>query len=143
MRIALVDLKLRIILDKDVLAIALVAWTWIALMSPNCMYDFVDAMIHALVWTIAFQALRLAHRMIKKREGIGFGDVKLVAATAPLLDIESFALSVSISSALGLVYVMIRPFFKGNTKSRYVTVPLGFLLIITIYMSWLLHAIDY
>lgn len=141
-RIALIDLKLRIILDKDSFAVAGVAWTWIILTSPSFVDGFVGSMINTLIWVAVFQALRFTYRRVNEREGIGFGDVKLIAATAPLLDTKLFALSISISSVMGLIYVAIRKYRKRNLNTRYVTVPLGSLLILTIYLSWLLHLID-
>ncbi len=85
----------------------------------------------------AFIALvALAYRALRRREGIGWGDAKLLAAGGAWLSWEALASSVLLAALVGLVLVLVSG--KLRTASDMARpVPFGALLAGAIWCQWL------
>jgi leader peptidase (prepilin peptidase) / N-methyltransferase len=95
------------------------------------------ALLRGLVLALCFLALRIGYRRLRRREGIGLGDVKLAAVAGAWLDwlILPTAIEIAAISALALYavrrYVLGRPF---DPKGR---MPFGLFLAPAIWLGWL------
>lgn len=135
-RIALIDLKMRIILDRDLLAMGAIGLVWTGRVGSDAAADCLIAVVRGLGYAAAFQAVRLGYDRLRGRDGLGFGDVKLVAAAGPLLTVELFGLTVAGAAMSGLLFAVIRTRLKQRPISRYTYIPFGSSLALTIYAFW-------
>lgn len=135
-RIALIDLKMRIILDRDLLAMGTIGLAWTGWVGSDPAADCLIAVVRGLGYAAAFQAVRLGYIRLRGRDGLGFGDVKLVAAAGPLLTVESFGLTVAGAAISGLLFALVRTRLKKRPISRYTYIPFGSSLALTVYVFW-------
>jgi leader peptidase (prepilin peptidase) / N-methyltransferase len=98
----------------------------------------IDAMIMAAVWALAaallILAIRGAYWLIRRREGMGSGDVKLLAMIAawlgPALTLLTLFLGVLAAAAVGILWIAIR----GRRGALAMRLPFGsFLCVAAIY----------
>ena len=98
-----------------------------------------SALLRGGVLALCFLALRIGYRRLRRREGIGLGDVKLAAVAGAWLDwlILPTAIEIAAISALAVYavhrYVLGRPF---DPQSR---MPFGLFLAPAIWLGWLLQ----
>jgi leader peptidase (prepilin peptidase)/N-methyltransferase len=130
---AAADVRHRVLPDAIVLplAVAGLAATWAFDASAA-----LDHVVGAAVGGFAFLAIREAYRALRRREGLGLGDVKLAAAAgawvgwAPLPDV------VLIAALGGLIIALVR-WLGGAPLDRYARLPFGPFLCLGIWLVWL------
>src|SRR5690606_4525776 len=87
----------------------------------------------------AFWAIRISYAALRGCEGLGFGDVKLMAALGLLLPLAALPLVVAIGGSLGVLWVLARPGARG--VQRTMQVPFGTFLCLgaalTLILTWL------
>jgi len=87
----------------------------------------------------AFWAIRIGYGALRGREGLGFGDVKLMAALGLLLPLVALPLVVAIGGSLGVLWVLVRPGAGGMRRTT--LVPFGTFLCLgaalTLILTWL------
>ena len=82
----------------------------------------------------SFMAIREVFFRIKGFDGMGFGDVKLAAASGMLVGVEAFAWSVFAASALGLAVALLVSLFRPGRKLD--RLPFGALLAPACWSIW-------
>ena len=83
-----------------------------------------DHLIGAAAGAIVFLAIYFGSILIIKREGLGFGDVKLAAAAGLLLGWQKFLLAMLIASVVGsIVLLVIRAVRKDEQGREYPFAP--------------------
>jgi leader peptidase (prepilin peptidase)/N-methyltransferase len=83
-----------------------------------------------------FFSVRQAYYWLTKRDGLGFGDVKLAGALGLWLDFTSFALSLQLAAIAALILVLWQA--CQNKRDRFAMLPLGAFLApsaFTVYMG--------
>jgi len=80
-----------------------------------------------------FFAIARLYRALAKREGLGFGDVKLAGASALWLDIGSFAMCLQLATLTALILVLWR---SNSGRNRLAVLPFGAFLAPS---AWLVH----
>lgn len=86
---------------------------------PPALASFADSLGGALLISGLLWMLGAAYMRIRGREGLGFGDVKLVALLGAFLGLESAILAVAASSLLGLLLGLAWVKLQGEDPSTY------------------------
>ena len=99
--------------------------------------EFLSLLLDASLCGLAFLAVREAFFRIKGFDGMGFGDVKLAAASGVLVGMEGFAWSVFAASALGLAVALVVSVIKP--ERRIDRLPFGALLAPACWAIWVMQ----
>ena len=115
-----IDLEHMLIFNRFTIAVALCGLVAMGL-NTDRRYDH---LIGAAAGTIAFLAIYYGSILIIKREGLGFGDVKLAAAAGLLLGWQKFLLAMLIASVFGsIVLLALRSIRKDEQGREYPFAP--------------------
>lgn len=98
------------------------------------------ALTRGAVLALMFAALRSGYKLIRRREGLGFGDVKLAAAAGIWLDWDSAAITIALASLAGLLFYACHQYFAGRSLLATSRVPFGLFFAPAIWMGWLFEA---
>ena len=102
------------------------------------------ALLHAVVragaLALASLAFRTAYRLIRGREGIGLGDVKLAGVAGAWLGWLAVAVAVDIAALSALAVVLIRA-ARGQRVTSKTAVPFGLFFAPAIWIAWLFEAL--
>ncbi|MCC5969530.1 MAG: prepilin peptidase [Pararhodobacter sp.] len=96
------------------------------------------AVIGAVVGGGSFWALRLAYRQITGREGMGMGDVKLMAGIGAGLGAAALPMVTLLAGLSALVLAALRAWRRGRGLRRTGRVPFGAFLALAAAAIWLL-----
>jgi leader peptidase (prepilin peptidase)/N-methyltransferase len=97
----------------------------------------VNAIVSALLLSGGFWAMGSIYERLRGREGLGFGDVKMVAAMGAFLGLETAMMAVLAASVLGAVLGGLWILFRGKKASEQ-ELPFGsFLGLATLLAGWL------
>lgn len=110
-----IDLEHMLIFNRFSVLIALCG---VAALYTDTFTDPVDHVIGAVVGGGVFAALYYGSLRLLRREGIGFGDVKLAAAAGLLLGWQKLILAMLIASVAGSVILMALRHFRKDEKGR-------------------------
>lgn len=126
-----IDYRYQLIPDECHIIIALMAIINICFNLSNW-YDYV---IGAIIGGGAFYLLGILALLIYKKEGMGFGDVKLMAALGLLFGIKKIIVITVLSFALGAVISILLMLFKIKQLDSYI--PFGpFIVMATILIMF-------
>jgi leader peptidase (prepilin peptidase)/N-methyltransferase len=119
----------------DVLTLPLVAagLVFAALDSRELAFDHCLA---AIADALLFLAVRAGYQAIRGREGLGLGDVKLMAAAGAWVGLDGSASVVLVGAAVALAGVAAKRLL-GGTVARDEMVPFGSYLCAAIWLVWL------
>ncbi|GAW33306.1 type 4 prepilin-like proteins leader peptide-processing enzyme [Roseovarius sp. A-2] len=95
-----------------------------------------DALIGAGAGAGAFLALRLAYQLVRRREGLGLGDVKLMAGIGAGLGWAALPM-VALVAALGALAVTGALWYRGARASGGTEIPFGAYLAAAAAVIWL------
>lgn len=132
--VAIEDLARMLIPDGYTAAIALVAssiayglggWTLLGL-----------ALFDALVVGGCLLAVTLVYERLRGRSGLGFGDVKLLAASAILLGIWGVGVQVLLACVAGLAFASIRAVRRGRPLRAITRIPFATFLAPAMVLVW-------
>jgi len=139
--IAAIDAQHFIIPDELNAAALLLALLDAVVQDPQiALTAIVSALLRGGVLALCFLALRIGYRRLRRREGIGLGDVKLAAVAGAWLDwlILPTVIEIAAIAALALYaarrLVLGRPF---DTNSR---MPFGLFFAPAVWLGWFLQA---
>ncbi|RJF85356.1 prepilin peptidase [Sphingomonas cavernae] len=99
----------------------------------------IDRVIGAAAGFGALAAIALAYRALRGREGLGWGDPKLLGAIGAWLGWQMLPLVLLFASILGLLAVLAQR-ARGEAVSATTRVPLGALMAVAAWPLWLLLA---
>lgn len=95
-----------------------------ALEQTDPWHAMADALVRAIVVALVFAALRLCYGLIRGREGLGLGDVKLAAAVGAWLPVETIPLCFGLAAGGGLVMVLVAR-VRGQSIDASIKIPFG------------------
>jgi leader peptidase (prepilin peptidase)/N-methyltransferase len=138
--IAVIDARHFIIPDPLVLAALGLGFlnSWVA--QPELgLAAITGSALRGLLFALAFLCLREIYIRIRKREGVGLGDVKLAAVAGVWLDPLTIALVVDLAALVALAVVAIRA-LRGQRITGKTPVPFGLFFAPAIWLGWLADA---
>jgi leader peptidase (prepilin peptidase)/N-methyltransferase len=119
----------------DMLTLPLIAsGVAVSLLLPE--KDVVGHTIGAFAGLAFFYAIAEGYRLLRGREGLGLGDVKLAGAAGAWLGWEALAFVVLVASAMGLVWVGVAALRRGR-EGLEERIPFGVTLTLAIWIIWL------
>lgn len=97
--------------------------------------SFQSRVIGAAVGAGALFLIATAYRQLRKREGLGLGDAKLLGAIGAWLGWEMLPLVLLFSSGTALLWLLLRSVY-GEAPTRTTRVPLGTFLCLAVVPAW-------
>lgn len=110
-----IDLEHLLIFNRFTVIIAVCG---LAAMFTDGFTEWYDHLIGALVGGGVFLALYFGALLVLKREGLGFGDVKLVAAAGFLLGWQKLILAILFASVVGSIVLIIVKRVRKDEKDK-------------------------
>lgn len=101
----------------------------------------VEPLLRGVALALAFLTCRIAYRRLRRREGIGLGDVKLAAVAGVWLSWEGAAIAIDIATLSALAAVLVRA-AGGRRISASTAIPFGLFFAPAIWVAWLLSAVS-
>ncbi len=96
--------------------------------------QLVDRIIGAALGYGALLLLSISYRAIRKREGLGLGDAKLLGALGAWMGWQALPFILLIASVLGLIVMLL----TGRATGRTARVPLGTFLALAALPGWMI-----
>ncbi len=138
--IAVIDRRAFIIPDPLNISACLVGLVAAALAAPGEPQVAVQyALLRAAVMFLAFFGFRAGYRRLRRRQGIGLGDIKLAGVAGVWLDWVDLPLAVDIAALAALATVLLRR-LRGESLDMQAKLPFGAFLAPAIWLCWLLAA---
>jgi len=101
--------------------------------------EFINAGLRGALVGLAFAALREAYWRLRKREGMGLGDVKLAVVAGLWLDWMGVAFAVEMAALAALAIIGFR-LWRGQAVTGATAVPFGLYFAPAIWLAWLIEA---
>jgi leader peptidase (prepilin peptidase)/N-methyltransferase len=139
--IAIVDIEYLVIPDSANALLFAAGLLFVGVEAERGSYfnEFADALLRSLVAGGAFALLRFSYMRRAGLEGLGLGDAKLVAASAPFLAWSSLPIALLIASAAGLIAVVTRAAIARRMPDRKAEIPFGAFLAPAIWVAFLIE----
>lgn len=100
----------------------------------------IDHVIGALTGGLCLWLVRAAYFALRRREGLGLGDVKLAAAAGAWAGWQSLSLVLLLAAASALTFVVALTIMRGGGLTATDKIPFGTFLAPSIWVAWLLDA---
>jgi leader peptidase (prepilin peptidase) / N-methyltransferase len=98
-------------------------------------------LLRAATLALLFLCLRLAYRLVRKRNGLGLGDVKLAAVAGAWLGWMAMPVAVEIAALMALAAVASRQWLLGRSLKTTNRLPFGLFFAPAIWLAWLLQTL--
>jgi leader peptidase (prepilin peptidase)/N-methyltransferase len=118
----------------DTLTLALAATGLLAAFHAGAP-EGVDAILASLLGGILFWLVRALHFRWRHVEGLGLGDVKLVAAGGPWTGLEGLPIMLLVGTASAVMFIAIQG-LRGHKISAQTAIPFGPFLCLGIAAAW-------
>jgi leader peptidase (prepilin peptidase)/N-methyltransferase len=106
-------------------------------------YVLGSAFVRAGSFAALFLVLRTSYRLVRKREGLGLGDVKLAAAAGAWLSWYAMLTSIEIAAASALLLFFIREVLVGKPVRLNTRLPFGLFFAPAIWIAWLFSFVQW
>jgi leader peptidase (prepilin peptidase)/N-methyltransferase len=142
--IASVDLEEQIIPDLANAAVALLGFALIAVEAPVQEWpaEFIDALLRAAVAGGLLYLVRFAFAYFADKEGLGLGDVKLMAAGAVILSWASLPYALVLAAVAAIGVVALRSLRQRTRIDRAMEIPFGAFLAPAIWAAFLVDRLS-
>jgi leader peptidase (prepilin peptidase)/N-methyltransferase len=139
--IALVDLEDLIIPDLATAAVAILGLALILIETPAdaLSEEIPDALMRAIAAGGLLFLVRLAFQRFAGKEGLGLGDVKLMAAGGTLLSWGSLPYALMLAAAAAIMVIMLHGMRHATWLDREAEIPFGAFLAPAIWAAFLLE----
>jgi leader peptidase (prepilin peptidase)/N-methyltransferase len=139
--IAIVDARRYIIPDQLTIAAFLLALAYASSQSlGSASESVIIAASRGVVLSLAFLGLREIYRRLRKRQGIGLGDVKLAAVAGAWLEWTFVPVAIEIAALSALAVYGVGRLFAHRPLRASARLPFGLFLAPAIWFCWLLEA---
>jgi leader peptidase (prepilin peptidase)/N-methyltransferase len=98
------------------------------------------AALRGAVLAAAFLALRALYYRVRRREGIGLGDVKLAGVAGAWLQWATIPVAIEIAALAALALYTVRQVAGGHVMTATARLPFGLFLAPAIWLGWVLEA---
>lgn len=133
--IAVYDLATLLIPDRytiGIMAVALADW-WFESGDPTALAWRVGPGVVLLLLLWLFD---LAYGMLRGRDGIGFGDIKLIGVSAVLVGLAGVGAQIMLAAGAALIFAVIRALRLGRPLRAAARVPFGTFLAPALVIVW-------
>jgi leader peptidase (prepilin peptidase) / N-methyltransferase len=140
--IARIDARDLIIPNMLVVAALALGLCNAAFTAPASIVDGLwSASVRGAAFALLFFALQIGYRRLRRREGLGLGDVKLAAAGGTWLDWATIPTVIEIAAATALTVYLARYLLGQRDVLRLTSrLPFGLFLAPAIWLGWLLQS---
>lgn len=125
--------------DWTIIAIAVLGAGVFVIDQGLTMWTLADLGLRCILYGVLFEIVRRGYSALRGREGLGFGDVKLAAASGGWLSPEFFGIAVFLAAAVSLALVALRQRARGRPIAAATYVPYGAALAMSVWMAFLLQ----
>jgi leader peptidase (prepilin peptidase) / N-methyltransferase len=84
--------------------------------------------------------LRVGYRGLRRREGLGLGDVKLAVVAGAWLGWLTIPIAVELAALTGLATYLVRRYWLGRALQMTSRLPFGLFFAPAIWLGWLLES---
>ena len=141
--IAAIDSRHFIIPDELNIAAFILALANAGFQNNNTVVeDIALAILRGGALSLAFLGLQHAYRALRKRDGIGLGDVKLAAVAGAWLGWQTIPIAVEIAALGALAAYAAHHYFSGRTFRATTRLPFGLFFAPAIWLAWLLETLN-
>ena len=98
--------------------------------------------VRAVLLALAFLALRHGYRMLRRRDGLGLGDVKLAAVAGAWLTWQTIPIVVEIAALAALAVYAAHRYLAGRPFQPAHRLPFGLFFAPAIWLGWLLDTLN-
>lgn len=140
--IAVIDARHFIIPDDlniAALALALVHATLVG--SEPAVNAIASAIVRGGTLALAFLGLRVIYRQLRKRDGLGLGDVKFAGVAGAWLGWQTMPIAVEIAAVAALIAYSARQHVLGRWLRPTSYLPFGLFFAPAIWLGWLIETI--
>jgi leader peptidase (prepilin peptidase)/N-methyltransferase len=99
------------------------------------------ALLRGATLALLFLCLRLAYRLVRKRNGLGLGDVKLAAVAGAWLGWMAMPIAVEIAALLALAAYTSRQWSLGRSLKPTNRLPFGLFFAPAIWLAWVFQTL--
>ena len=108
-----------------------------AAQQPEAMWPaMANALVRGTALALIFFALRLGYASLRKRQGIGLGDVKLAFVAGAWLDWLVIPIAIELAAFAALSVYLLRQLLTGQPISPKNRIPFGLFLAPAIWICW-------
>jgi leader peptidase (prepilin peptidase)/N-methyltransferase len=97
------------------------------------------AVVRGCTLSLAFLGLRIIYRHLRKRDGLGLGDVKLAGVAGAWLGWQTMSIAVEIAAVSALIVYLGRQLASGRPLRSTSYLPFGLFLAPAIWLGWLIE----
>jgi leader peptidase (prepilin peptidase)/N-methyltransferase len=138
--IAVCDARFFIIPDElNIAALALALANATLVSNGNVVEAVALALIRGGALSLSFLGLRMVYRRIRKRDGLGLGDVKLAGVAGAWLGWQTMPIAVEIAAMAALTVYLMRQRALGRSLRSTSYLPFGLFFAPAIWLSWLIE----
>lgn len=138
--IAVVDARRFIIPDDLNIAALALAFINATLVANGSVIEAVaSAVLRGGALALAFLGLRVIYRQLRKRDGLGLGDVKLAGVAGAWLGWQTMSIAVEIAAVSALIVYLGRQLASGRPLRSTSYLPFGLFLAPAIWLGWLIE----
>lgn len=136
--IAIVDARQFIIPDRLVFIAIVLGLVSTGVESRLDAVEMLIAVVRGALMALVFGALRGAYAKLRKREGMGLGDVKLAVVAGVWLDWMAVAGAIEMAALAALVVTGVR-IVRGRPITGATPIPFGLYFAPAIWVAWLIE----
>jgi leader peptidase (prepilin peptidase) / N-methyltransferase len=138
--IAAADARAFIIPDELTMAALILGVLALALVPLHTFAEDVAlAALRGAVLALAFLALRIGYRYLRRRQGIGLGDVKLAGVCGLWLGWPTIPIAVEAAALSALSVYLVRQLALGRPARATARLPFGVFFAPAIWLAWLIE----
>ena len=138
--IAVVDARRFIIPDDLNIAALALAFINATLVANGSVIEAVaSTVLRGGALALAFLGLRVIYRQLRKRDGLGLGDVKLAGVAGAWLGWQTMSIAVEIAAVSALIVYLGRQLASGRPLRSTSYLPFGLFLAPAIWLGWLIE----
>src|SRR5262249_17179101 len=139
--IAIIDARRFIIPDELTAAALTLGLLDAVIQEPDTvLHALSTAALRGAIVALAFFRLRVLYKLVRGREGIGLGDVKLAGVAGVWLDWWTIPIAIEIAALAALAVYATRLLYRGGSVRPMARLPFGPFLAPAIWLSWLLDS---
>ncbi|MFB9263556.1 prepilin peptidase [Bradyrhizobium erythrophlei] len=139
--IAIVDARSFLIPDPLNVAGVMLGIANAAVLGRGDLAVLAEAVLRAVLAAAVFAGLRLAYVRVRRRHGIGLGDVKLAAVAGVWLDWSVLPIAIEIAALSALATYALRRYLLRRRQQPNSRLPFGLFFAPAIWIGWLLQTV--